>query len=50
MLPIGKNQTSTLFRQIEVQFKEDGFKQFITRPRCLPKEYVIKYLKKERLI
>lgn len=50
MLPIGKNQTSALFRQIEERFKADGNKQFTTRPRVLPKDYVIKYLKGERLI
>lgn len=50
MLPIGKNQTSLLFRKIEQQYKEDGNKQFITRPRVLPKDYVMKYLKGERLI
>ena len=50
MLPIGKNQASNLFRDIETKFKEDGYKQFITRPRCLPKKYVMEYLRKERLI
>lgn len=50
IIPIGINQSKKMFRTIEEQFKQDGFKQFVTRPRVLPKDYVIGYLRKEKLI
>ena len=50
MLPTGINQTKKLFNQIKERFIEDGNKMFITRPEALPKSYINKYLREEKLI
>lgn len=49
LLPIGKNQSDKLFRQIEAKAKADGKKLFITRPRVIPTYLFVEYIKQEGL-
>lgn len=49
LLPIGKNQSSKIFHQIEQEVLDDGKKLFTTRPKVIPTSYYLKYMKEERL-
>lgn len=42
VLPIGKNYASKIFREIEDELREKGKPLFITRPRVVPTEYLVK--------
>lgn len=42
LLPVGKNYSSKIFRDIEAELKEKGIPTFKTRPRVIPTEYLLK--------
>ena len=41
-LPIGKNQASKIFHEIEEEMKLDGTPNFITRPKVISARYFFK--------
>lgn len=44
-LPIGKNQASKIFHEIEEDMKQAGAKNFVTRPKVVSAKYFFaKYL------
>lgn len=42
LLPIGKNYASKIFRDIEAEMKQKEIPLFITRPRVVPTEFIIR--------
>lgn len=50
LLPIGKNQSDKLFKTIEQSLVDEGYTLFITRPRVLPKDYVMKFLRERKYL
>lgn len=41
LLPIGKNYSARIFKEIEAEMKEKEIPMFITRPRVVPTEMLI---------
>lgn len=42
ILPVGKNRAAKIFREIEEECKAKNIPLFITRPRVIPTEMLIK--------
>ena len=40
VLPVGRQQSNKLFKQLEKKLKDEGIKLFVTTPRVIPTKYV----------